>query len=84
MNCVCKIKINNSSGTGFFCEIHFDNASMKVLMTNYHVLDDNLYNQLNGIFLYLNDEKEVKKIQLGEGRITFFNQDYDITIIELK
>ena len=57
MNCVCKIRIDNTFGTGFFCEIPFDNTSMKVLMTNYHVLDDNLYNQLNEIFLYLNDEK---------------------------
>ena len=47
MNCVCKIKINNSFGTGFFCEIPFDNFSMKVLITNNHVLNDNLYNEIN-------------------------------------
>ena len=39
---------------------------------------------LNELNLFLNDDKEVKIIQLGEGRITYFNPVYDIAIVELK
>jgi len=84
MNCVWKIRINNTFGTGFFCQIPFDNTSMKVLMTNYHVLDDNLYNEINELNLLLNDDKEVKIINLDVERKTYFNPYYDIAIIELK
>ena len=40
MNCICKLNINQLNGTGFFCEIPFYNGPMKVLMTNYHFLND--------------------------------------------
>jgi len=84
MNCICKIKINATNGTGFFCKIPFGNSSMKVLMTNYHVLDEIYYNQNKELYLLLNDDKEVKIIQLGEKRETYFNEEYDIAMIELK
>ena len=84
MNCICKIKINATNGTGFFCEIPCENSSIKVLMTNYHVLDDIYYQQNKDITLLLNDDKEVKIINLGKERKTYFNKDYDIAMIELK
>ena len=51
-NCICKIKINQTYGTGFFCKIPYENETMNVLMTNYHVLDENYYNE-NNIFNFL-------------------------------
>ena len=41
MNSICKIKINESFGTGFFCEVPptYDEKILKVLMTNCHILD---------------------------------------------
>ena len=84
MNCICKIKINATNGTGFFCKIPYKNRSIKVLMTNYHVLDDIYYQQNKDITLLLNDEKEVKIINLGIERKTYFNKDYDVAMIELK
>ena len=84
MHCVCKIKINNTFGTGFFCEIPHEADKMKVLMTNYHVLDDKYYNQNNELILFINDDKEIKTIKLGTKRKTYFNKEYDIAIIELK
>ena len=84
MNCICKIKINSVNGTGFFCKIPFGNSSMKVFMTNYHVLDEIYYKQNKEINLLLNDDKEVKIIKLEEKRESYFREDYDIAIIEVK
>ena len=53
-------------------------------MTNYHVIDEEIYNQNDEINLFMNDEKEVKVIKLGNKRITYFNKDYDLALIELK
>ena len=41
MNCICKIKIKGKFGTGFFCNIPDKNETIKVIMTNYHVLNEN-------------------------------------------
>ena len=84
MNCICKIKINATNGTGFFCKIPYKNSSMKVLMTNYHILNDIYYKENKEITLFLNDNKEVKIINLEIERKTYFNKGYDIAIIELK
>ena len=84
MKCICKIKINNTYGTGFFCKIPFQSKTINFLMTNYHIINENYYENNNELNLFLNDEKEVKIINLRQNRITYFNKDYDITIIELK
>ena len=83
-NSICKIKINNTNGTGFFCKIPYENKTMNVLMTNYHILDEKYYNQNDSINLFINDEEEVKIINLKTKRITYFNKLYDLTLIELK
>ena len=83
-NSICKIKINNTNGTGFFCKIHYENKIMYVLMTNYHILDEKYYNQNDSLNLFINDEEEVKIINLKTKRITYFNKLYDLTLIELK
>ena len=83
-NSICKIKINNTNGTGFFCKIPYENKEMNVLMTNYQILDEKYYNQNDSINLFINDEEEVKIINLKTKRITYFNKLYDLTLIELK
>jgi len=82
-NCICKIKVNSNFGTGFFCKIPYENKNINVLMTNYHIIDDNYYQQNKEIYLFLNDEKELKIIKLNRSRKTYFNKDYDIAMIEL-
>jgi V8-like Glu-specific endopeptidase len=85
INCICKIKIREASGTGFFCKIPLGkNESLNVLMTNYHILDEKYYEDNKEIHLLLNDEKEAFAIDLLTERKTYFNKEYDITIIELK
>ena len=82
MNCICKIKINGRFGTGFFCKIPFRKEIIKVLMTNYHFLNEKDFKDNKNINLSLNDEK--KTLILGFNRETYFNKEYDITIIELR
>lgn len=87
-SCVCKIKVNNSFGTGFFCNIPFlyEQTFLPVLITNNHVLGSNDINPNNYIYFSINDEinsDDSFKILIGD-RLTFTDPSYDITIIELK
>ena len=57
---------------------------MKVLMTNYHILNEIYYTQNKALYLNLNDEKELKVIDLTLERKRYFSKEYDLTLIELK
>jgi len=83
-NSICKIKINQINGTGFFCKIPYENNTMNVLMTNYHILDKEYYNKNDALNLFINDEKDVKIINLKINRTTYFSEIYDLALIELK
>ena len=85
MFCICKIKINANYGTGFFCKISIDkNITKNFLMTNYHILDEKYSKKNKKINLLLNDEKEIKTIDLKIQRNVYYNKENDITLIELK
>ena len=84
MNCICKIKIKGTFATGFFCKFSFKEQEIKVFMTNYHVLNEKDLKENNKLNLSLNDEKKTITINLSIERKTYFNKDYDITMIELK
>ena len=83
-NSICKIKINQTNGTGFFCKIPYENNTMNVLMTNYHILNEKYYNQNEELDLFINDDTDVRIINLKIKRITYFNEVFDLTLIELK
>ena len=36
----CKIITENANGSGFFCEIPFENKKIKMLFTNNHILNN--------------------------------------------
>ena len=84
--CVCKIKSNNSFGTGFFCNIPFQNNSkiLPVLITNNHILGKNDITPESCINIGINDGLDENKIKIGNNRLTFTDPYYDVTIIELK
>ena len=83
-NCICKIKNDNSVGTGFFCIIPYENGStINCLITNNHVLNEKYYDENNKITLLLNDDDITKVIDLTKERKTYFNQEYDIALIEI-
>jgi len=82
---ICKIKYDNDRyGTGFFCNIPYDDNKFKVLITNSHVLnkDDISINKI--IRFSLDDERIKYEILMDESRKKFINEKYAITIIEIK
>jgi len=83
---ICKIKSGEEQGTGFFCKIPFPNMDnmLPVLITNNHVInEDVLYKENSKILLRIKDEQKEKEIYLNK-RIKYTNQNFDITIIEIK
>ena len=41
-NSVCRITSEYKNGTGFFCKIELNKEKIKVLITNYHIINDDL------------------------------------------
>ena len=83
--CLCKIKINKETGTGFLCKIPFPDSLnlLPVLITNNHVLKEKDILQNKEIEFTLNDDKKKIKILINESRKTYTNEDFDTTIIEI-
>ena len=83
---ICKIKIGNIQGTGFFCKIPFPTKELMipVLITNNHIIDDKiLYKKDAKIQIDIKEKENIKYINLND-RLKYTNENYDITIIELK
>ena len=83
---ICKIKIGQEQGTGFFCEIPFPdkNNMLKVFITNNHVIDEKLlYNDDAKISIKIKEERDSRTIYL-KNRMKYTNKEYDITIFEIK
>ena len=83
---ICRIKIGEDQGTGFFCKIPFPNKKNKlpVFITNNHIINEEiLYNDNEIIPLYF-QEMQPQKITDLKDRIKYTNVEYDITIIEIK
>ena len=86
-NRICKIKCSNGSiGTGFFCFIPGQNEwePLMVLMTNNHVLELNDILPGKKIKFSLFNDKINYEILIDESRKTFTNEEFDLTIIEMK
>ena len=82
---ICKINLDNEQGTGFFCKIPFPNEvnMLPVLITNNHVINDQLLNKKDAkISIYIEDQNS-RKIDLNN-RMKYTNEEFDITIIEIK
>ena len=75
-NSICKIENKNGCRTGFFCKI----LSIKLLITNNHVIDEEIMKNNNIIRVELNNNKIKKDIKLKN---YYTNVDYDTTIIEI-
>ena len=81
---ICGIFIGNKIETsGFFCKIPFpdDEHSIQILITNYQ--NNELFKKEKEIILLLENEKTPKHLQL-ENRIIYTNEEYNITILEIK
>ena len=87
-NSVCKIKSKNGgTGSGFFCYIPFPDKTkpLPVLITNYHVLNDEDVSEGKQIEFSLGNNNITKKLRIKAPRKIYTNEKpYDITIIEIK
>ena len=66
-NCICKINNSNGKGTGFFCYItNIKNQNIKypVLITNNHVINEQIIEESKSIKLSLNDD-DTKTIDIN-------------------
>jgi len=82
---ICKIKIGNEQGTGFFCKIPFPNKDnmIPVFITNNHVINDKILKKDDEKISIFIEAQNSKKIGL-KNRMKYTNEEYDITIIELQ
>ena len=85
---VCKIYMDNGiKGTGFFCKVPYKgkygfDASLSVLITNNHIIDEKHLGKNNKIIFSVNNDKIKKKLYIGD-RKTYTSKLFDITIIEI-
>ena len=81
---ICKINIGKEQGTGFFCKIPFptQNQMLPVFITNNHVINKDTLNK-EKIKLDIKEAETMKEIKLNN-RMKYTNEEYDITIIEIK
>ena len=82
VKCICKIS-GNKFGTGFCCKIKQEDKLIPVLMTNYHIIDDNFINLNKQLIIYIEDDMKI--INLKNRKIYSSEDDkYDIMILKLK
>ena len=82
--CVCNIESKNGNATAFFCYIPYLNNKFPVLITNYHIINEEIIKESNIIRVNINDGKIKKNIDINSKRKIYTNIKYDTTIIEIK
>ena len=82
-NCICKI-IAKSVGTGFFCKIEHEGNLVPVLITCYHVIDDEYMEKNGNLKYYINNDSYVIDINKDSKLYSSSRDKYDIMIIRLK
>ena len=85
-NQICKIDCSDGGhGTGFFCNIPYKwNTNLKMLITNNHVLNNKDISIGQKVRFSINNEMIHYEIEIDETRIKYTNEEYDITMIEIK
>ena len=81
---ICIIDHINGNGTGFFCKIKDKNENtIYVLITNNHIIDEDIILRDKVIKVYLND-KTSRKIEISENKKLYTSKKYDTTIIQIN
>ena len=84
--CVCKIRVLNMQCTEFFCKVPFPNKKeyFKVLITVNHCINESILNKKEKlIYIDIKDCEDIIKLDLNN-RMTYTNEKYDSTMIEIK
>ena len=81
--CICKIENKNGNGTGFLCYIPYNNTKIEVMITNNHIINEDIIKNNKIIQISINDNKEKKRINI-EKRNIYTSVKYDTTIIPIN
>ena len=82
-SCICKIENKLGNWTGLFCYIPYKNKKLTVLITNNHVINEEILKENKKIEVSINDNKEYKTIELKNKKV-YTSVKYDTTIIEIN
>ena len=80
---ICNI-IGNKIGTGFFCKIKYKGEEVPVLITNYHVVDDDFLRKNSELKFYINGKSYMINIDSNSKIYSSIRDKYDIMIIRLE
>ena len=81
---ICKLKGNKSTGTGFFCKIEYNNNLIPVLMTNYHIINDQFFEDNKFIKVYINEKSYTININEDSKIYSSPNNKYDTMVIKIN
>ena len=83
---VTKIKINNLTGSGLLCKIPFPDEKniIPMLVTCNHILKNEDITQGKMISFTLDNDKKAFEILIDESRKIYSNEEYDITMLEIR
>ena len=76
--CICRINVQNSEGTGFFCFIPCNGKYLPALICAGYIVHDGLTEFGIGL-----NENENRTIKLNEGRKFFLEKQLSIAIVEI-
>ena len=81
---ICKIN-GQKVGTGFFCKIEIDKEKIPVLITNFHIIDDEFVESNKSVKIQLYNDRMPKMIYLDQNKILYScdREKYDIMIIKI-
>ena len=78
---ICEIIIDNGYGTGFISKIKYKNDYIICLLTNHHVLSEDIIKAKENIQLKFNNSQKYLDLKLK--RKIFYNKDMDYICIEI-
>ena len=83
--CIFQIigKKKKIKGTGFFCKIFYENETIPILLSHYHILNDKFFENNEYLDIYINDKKTNKRIEIDKN-LVYIKKEYNIVIIKLK
>ena len=82
---VCKIIYKNKVGTGFLIKLQKGDRDLLCLMTNEHVITQEIIESKEIIYINYDCENKIKKIELGDkDRYIKYDKIMDFVIIEIK
>ena len=87
---ICKIKIENKSeaiiGTGFLLKFIIDQEMFYCLISNEHVIKNEIIKNNNIIYIFYDNEFKCANIKLGNKKRyikSFIDKELDITVVEI-